>query len=89
MTIHYDTTGRAERDANQGRLTKWARSLRAKCRTPRRMLEVARTLQAMQARSERAPGLRLTAAELQQAHSRGVALEAESKIWAEETRRAA
>lgn len=63
--------------------------LRATCRTPRRMLNVARTLLAMRSQSQRAPGLRLTAAELQQIHARGAALKAEAQAWAGEIRRAA
>lgn len=89
MTIHYATTVRAGRQSSKGELGAWAHALRARCRTPARMQSLARTLLAMRERSVRAAGLRLTPAELQQAHSRGIALKAEARAWAEEVSRAA
>lgn len=82
---HESVTRRA---SSKGGLEEGARLLHAKCRTPRRMLIVARTLLAMREQSNRAPGLQLTTEELQQCRERGAALAAEARAWAGEIRRA-
>jgi hypothetical protein len=66
----------------RGSLTKWARSRRSACGSPRSMRKVARTLLTIRGRAPNAPAFRFSTAEIATLRARAQALLIEADAWA-------